>query len=280
MKTVLFLSLFTVSVAFGAVEIEHVTFGFNDGYKTSTWAPLTMTVRDQDQSTMFAEELVVEVRNFSSDTPIARYVTPLTGSQRKNFYIYCPKNATELVIELAPAPQAGNTVPQGKVRRVMQEIALPTPLARKDFLVLVLAPSGDKLKRFIDKKRLAAHDGAQVHVAYLPNPTSLPHDWIGYSAVDVLVIREIVLTERRISKTQQTAMLDWVQRGGTLIVSGGRNYKYLRHSFIEPFLPVELKAPEQTNIIPTALHKQLGFASLGSNGVMFERIPFSPKSWM
>ena len=278
MKTVLFLSLFTVSVAFGAVEIEHVTFGFNDGYKTSTWAPLTMTVRDQDQSTMFAEELVVEVRNFSSDTPIARYVTPLTGSQRKNFYIYCPKNATELVIELAPAPQAGNTVPQGKVRRVMQEIALPTPLARKDFLVLVLAPSGDKLKRFIDKKRLAAHDGAQVHVAYLPNPTALPRDWIGYSAVDVLIIREIVLTERRISKTQQTAMLDWVQRGGTLIVSGGSNYKYLRHSFIEPFLPVELKAPEQTNIIPTALHKQLGFESLGSNGVMFERIPFSPKS--
>jgi len=286
MKTALFLLFFTVSVAFGAVEIEHVTFGFNEGYKTGTWAPLTITVRGEDAfatsigipGQRIAETyLAVEVRSFSSNTPTQRYATPLAGSQRKNFYIYCPKNATELVIELAPAPQSGNTVSQDKMRRVMQEIALPTPIARKDYFVVVLAPSGDKLKRFIDKKPLAAHNDAQVHVVSRSNPTSLPRDWIGYSAVDVLVIREIVLTERRISKTQQRAILDWVQRGGTLIVSGGSNYKYLRHSFIEPFLPVELKAPEQTYIIPTALHKQLGFESLGSNEVMFERIPFSRK---
>ena len=280
----IFLILSTVSVAFGAVEIEDVRFGFNEGYKTGTWAPLTITVRGQDAfatsigvsgQRIVETYLAVEVRSFSSNTPTQRYATPLTGLQRKNFYIYCPKNATELVIELVPAPQSGDTMSQDKMRRVMQEIALPTPLARKDFLVLVLAPSGDKLKRFIDKKQLAAHDDAQVHVAYRSNPTSLPRDWIGYSAVDVLVIREIAL--RRISKAQQTAMLDWVQRGGTLIVSGGSNYKYLRDSFIEPFLPVELKKPEQTEKIPTVLHEQLGFRSFGSNSNPFERIPFSPK---
>ncbi|RKU19997.1 hypothetical protein C6503_06955 [Candidatus Poribacteria bacterium] len=277
------LILFAVSVGFGAVEVEHVSFGFNDGYKTGTWAPLTISVRGQDApptpigvSSQRIDQtyLTVEIRSFSSNTPIQRYATPLTGSQRKIFYIYCPKDAAQLVIELAPAPQSGDTTPQGKVRRVLQEIALPTPLARKDFLVVVLAPSGDKLKRFIDKKQLVAHNDAQVHVAY---PTSLPHDWIGYSAVDVLVIRERVLTERRVSKTQQTAILDWVQRGGTLIVSGGGNYKYLRDSFIEPLLPVELKAPKQTEMIPAVLHKQLGFQSFSSNGNVFEYIPFSPK---
>lgn len=284
MKTGLFLSFFIVSVAFGAVEIEDVRFGFNEGYKTGTWAPLTITVGSQDTfatsigvpGQRIAETyLAVEVRSFSSNTPTQRYMTPLTGLQRKNFYIYCPKNATEFVIELVPAPQSGNTMSQDKVRRVLQEIALPTPLARKDFLVLALAPSGDKLKRFIDKKQLAAHEDAQVHVAYRSNATSLPRDWIGYSAVDILVIREIAL--RRISKAQQTAMLDWVQRGGALIVSGGSNYKYLRDSFIEPFLPVELKKPEQTEKIPAVLHEQLGFRSFGSNSNPFERIPFSPK---
>ncbi|MCY3739841.1 MAG: hypothetical protein OXH00_02340 [Candidatus Poribacteria bacterium] len=283
MRIVLFFSVFTVSVAFGAVEIEHVSFGFNDGYKTGTWAPLTISVRGQDAlatpigvpgQRIDQTYLAVEVRSFSSNTPIQRYATPLTGSHRKDFYIYCPKDATQLVIELVPAPQSGNTMSQDKVRRVMQESALPTPLARKDFLVLVLAPSGDKLKRFIDKKQLAAHDDALVHVAYV---TSLPHDWIGYSAVDILVIRETVLTERRISKAQQTAMLDWVQRGGTLIVSGGSNYKYLRQSFIEPFLPVKLKKPEQTETIPDAVHKQLGFQSSDGNRNVFERIPFSVK---
>ena len=281
----IYLILFSVSVAFGGVEIEDVTFGFDEGYKTGTWAPLTITVGGQDAfatsigvpGQRIAETyLAVEVRSFSSNTPTQRYATPLIGSQRKNFYIYCPKNATELVIELVPAPQSGNTMPQDKVRRVMQEIALPTPLARKDFLVLVLAPSGDKLKRFIDKKQFAEpHGDAQVHVAYRSNPTSLPRDWIGYSAVDVLVIREIAL--RRISKPQQTAMLDWVQRGGTLIVSGGSNYKYLHHSFVAPFLPVELKKTEQIEKIPAVLHEHLGFRSFGSNSTPFERIPFSPK---
>ena len=284
MKTALLLSFFAVSVAFGEVEIERVRFGFNEGYKTGTWAPLTITVRGQDAfatsigvpgQRITETYLAVEVRSFSSNTPTQRYATPLTGLQRKNFYIYCPKNATELVIELTPAPQSGNTMSQDQVRRVIQEIALPTPLARKDFLVLVLAPSGDKLKRFIDKKQLAAHDDAQVHVAYRSNATSLPRDWIGYSAVDVLVIREIVL--RRISKARQTAILDWVQRGGTLIVSGGSNYKYLRDSFIEPFLPVELKKTEQTEKIPAVLHEQLGFRNFSSNSTLFERIPFSPK---
>ena len=282
MKTALFLSFFTVSVAFGAVEIEDVRFGFSEGYKTDTWAPLTISVQGQDTPTMpigvpgqriDQPYLTVEVRSFSSNTPIQRYATRLSGSQRKNFYIYCPKDATQLVIELAPAPQSGNTEAQDNMRRGLKEIILPTPLARKDFLVVVLAPSGDKIKRFIDKKQLAAHDDARIHVAY---PTSLPNDWIGYSAVDVLVIREMVLTERRLSKAQQTAMLDWVQRGGTLIVSGGSNYKYLRHSFIELFLPVKLQAPEQTEMIPAALHKQLGFQSSSSNRNLFERIPFSP----
>lgn len=286
MKTAFFLLFFSVSVAFGAVEIEHVTFGFDEGYKTGTWAPLTIIVGGQDTfatsigvpGQRIAETyLAVEVRSFSLNTPTQRYVAPLIGSQRKNFYIYCPKNATELVIGLAPAPQSGNTVSQDKMRRVMREITLPTPIAREDYFVLVLAPSGDKLKRFIDKKQLVSHNDAQVHVAYRSNPNSLPRDWIGYSAVDVLVIREIVLTERRISKTQQRAMLDWVQRGGTLIVSGGSNYKYLRHSFIEPFLPVKLKEPEQTEKIPAVLHEQLGFRSFGSNSNPFERIPFSPK---
>ena len=274
---ILFFSVFMVPIAFGAIEIEYVTFGFNEGYKTGTWAPLTISVQGQDTlatpiGVIDDTYLAVEVRSFSSNVPIQRYVTLLAGSQRKNFYIYCPRDATQLVIELTPTPQSENAGSQIKVGRVLQEITLPTPLARKDLLVLVLAPSGDKLKRFLDKKQLAEHDNARVHIAY-PNPTLLPRDWIGYSGVDVLVIRE----ERRISKAQQTAMLDWVQRGGTLIVSGGSNYKYLHNSFIEPFLPVELKAPEQTTMVPDALHKQLGFQSFSNNNNVFERIPFSLK---
>ena len=168
--------------------------------------------------------------------------------QRKNLYVYCPRNATQLVIQIVPATPseeaALGSTPSGTTR----DMLLPTPLARKDYFVLVLAPSGDKLKRFIDKKQLEVSDDAKAHVRYLPNSGSLPNTWIGYSAVDALVIREIRLTERRIPKVQQTAMLDWVQSGGTLIISGGSNFNYLRDSFIEPYLPVELKGVEMDTL--------------------------------
>lgn len=281
MKTVIFLSFFVVSVAFGAVEVEDVTFGFGDGYKIGTYAPLTITVRNQDERAVFSGDLVVEVRNFSADTPIERYTTPLrligTEPKRKNLYVYCPRNATQLVIQVVPTTSSGGTALDDTPLETTQDMLLPTPLARKDYFVLVLAPSGDKIKRFVDKKQLKGSDGAKVHVKYLPNLTSLSNTWIGYSAVDVLVIRGIRLTERRISKTQQTAMLDWVQRGGTLIISGGSNFNYLRGSFIDPYLPVELKGVEKINTLPAVLQEQLGFQSSGNNENPFERIRFVPK---
>lgn len=281
MKTVIFLSFFAVSVAFGAVEVEDVRFGFDEGYKIGTWAPLTITVRNQDERAVFSGDLVVEARNFSADTPIERYTTSLrligAEPKRKNLYVYCPRNATQLVIQVVPTTSSGGTALDDIPSETTQDILLPTPLARKDYFVLVLAPSGDKLKRFIDKKQLKGSDGAKVHVKYLPNLTSLSNTWIGYSAVDVLVIRGIRLTERRISKAQQTAMLDWVQRGGTLIISGGSNFNYLQGSFIEPYLPVELKGVEKINTLPAVLQEQLGFQSSGNNENPFERIRFVPK---
>ena len=282
MRILLYLSLFSVSVAFGAVEVENATFGFSDGYKTGTWAPLTVTVRSQNEPDVFTGELVVEVRNFTSNTPFERYATPLrlspTGRQQKHFSVYCPKNATRLVIKLvSTAPVESERLHTSYNADVSHEVLLPTPIARKDYLVLVLAPSGDKLKRFIDKRQLKVPNGAQVHVKYLPNSTSLLQDWIGYNAVDILVIRETFLTERQVSKTEQTALLDWVQRGGTLIMSGGGSFNALRGSFIEPFLPVELKGLKKTGTLPDALYEQLGFHSSDSNKILFERIVFAPK---
>ena len=285
MRIMLCFSLFSVSVAFGAVEVETATFGFSDGYKTGTWAPLMITVRSQDEPNVFIGELVVEVRNFTSNTPFERYATPLrlspTGRLQKHFSVYCPKNATRLVIKLVSTTPVENDLERsgggGYNADSTREVLLPTPIARKDYLVLVLAPSGDTLKRFIDKRQLEVPNGAQVHVKYLPDSTALLRDWIGYSAVDVLVIRETFLTQRQVSKAQQTALLDWIQRGGTLIMSGGGSFSALRGSFVEPYLPVELKGVQKTDTLSDVLYAELGFRASDSDGILFERIAFVPK---
>ena len=281
MKTVLFVSLFFLSVAFGAAEAVdvNVNFGFNGRYKTGTWVPLRIVVQSQNQPTPFIGDLVVEVRSFSSDTPMERYAAELrlytTGEAEKNFYIYCPKNAVQLVVQLVPTTPSKSLALENAQPSVIQKFPLPPPLSRKDYLVLVLARSGDKFKRFIDQQQLAGSDSGQVYVEYLQNSTLLPRDWIGYSGVDVLIIR--TLTERRISKAQQTALLDWVQRGGTLILSGGNNFSTVQGSFVEPFLPVELKSLQKTDRLPDTVREQFGFQGEDNNSTIFERIQFVPK---
>ena len=103
----LFVLIQTSALAFATVDVENVTFGFNDGYKTGTWAPVDITVRSQNEP--FIGELVIEVRNFFSDARIQRYATPLklgaTERQSRRFYVYCPKIATKLVILAAPIPR-------------------------------------------------------------------------------------------------------------------------------------------------------------------------------
>ena len=277
----IFVSLFFLSVAFDVAEAADVDFGFNDRYKTGTWVPLRITVEGKDQPTPFIGDLVVDVRSFSSDTYTERYATELhlRTSERteRTFYLYCPKNAAQLVVQLVPRTSSKNTALGYRQPSVIQEVPLQTPLSRKDYLVLVLTESGDKLKQFIDKKQLAGSDDAQVYVENLQDSSLLPQDWIGYNAVDILVIRKTVLTKRRISKAQQTALLDWVQRGGTLILSGGNDFNILRDSFVEPFLPVELKSLQKTDRLPDTVREQFGFQGQNNNSTIFERIQFAPK---
>ena len=236
------LILIQAPVTLRAMEFENVTFGFNGKYKAATWAPLDITVRSQNEP--FVGELRVEVRNAFSDALLQTHAAPF-HRRRRQLYVYCPKVAAKLVVQLVHAENPTKRHPTTPPKTVLAktQIIPSTPIARQDYFVLALAPNGDRLQQFIDKQQIDG-TGAQIHVDYLPNARTMPTQWIGYNAVDTIVIRETALTERNISKQQQTALLDWVQNGGTLILSGGSNFRYLQKSFIEPFLPVRLNGVE------------------------------------
>ena len=261
------------------MDIEDVRFGFNDGYKQGKWVPLNITVRSQNEPNTFNGKLSVEVRNLYSDEPIYQYATPLqlskTDRKHKKLYIYCPKTAITLFIQLAHTGKSDQRIEMPIPKpRATQEIMPPAPMENKDYFVLVLAPSGDKLQKFVDKKQLD-EDGTRAHIKYLLNSNAMPTQWIGYNAVDLMVIREVSLTERRISKQPQKALLEWVQRGGTLVVSGGSNFHYLKGSFVEKFLPVKLIREETIDKVPPALQQ---FELNTENAIStFKSIQFEPK---
>ena len=246
MRTIsaLIFGLLVASSAFSAVEFADVTFGFKNGYKSGKWTPLNINLRSQNEPTSFNGELTVETRLMDTDEPIFRYATPLqlgkTDQKQKTFYIYCPKTTFKLYIQLEQSGESDKRIKTAiSVPHVTHEITPPTSIASKDYLVLVLSPSGDKLQRIIDSKQLDDED-TQAHVKYLQNSRAMPTKWIGYDAVDLVVIRDVPLTEKRVLKSQQSALLDWVLRGGTLILSGGSNFQYLKDSFLEHILPTNL----------------------------------------
>lgn len=277
MNVAIIIAFVVASSAFCAVDFEEVTFGFNNGYKHGKWAPLNVSLRSQNELVPFNGELTVEVRNYNTDETICRYATSLhlskTDRKQKKLFIYCPNTSFHLLIQLEPSEVTETSISEP---HTTHQITPLTPIANRDYFALVLAPNRDKIQKIVDKKRLD-EDGTQVHIKYLPNSRAMPTKWVGYSAVDLMIIREVSLTDKRILKQQQTALLDWVQRGGTLVVSGGSNFRFLKDSFIEQLLPVKLIREETFDKVPHALRQQFGVVNSNNAIHAFKNIHFEPK---
>ncbi len=260
---ILFFILF-VSSAFSAIEFESVELGFDKVYKRERWAPLRVVVTSHNED--FNGEVRIEVRNIFSDELIQTYATPLsltrTDRQRRVIHVFLPGVSSQLSIKLVS--HAGQV-------RVPQELTPELPKSLADLIILALTPSRDLLSRW-DGKQI--DDKGHAFVAYT-DFKKLPVHWKGYDSVDFFVIRGVSLVERRISKRQQQALLDWVQRGGTLLVSGGADLRQLHGSFLEMFLPVELGNLRRATQLPESM-RRFGFAA----DLPFDLIEFKSKPGM
>ena len=243
--------ILSVSSAFSAIEFESVELGFDKVYKRERWAPLQVVVASRNED--FNGEISVEIRNIFSDELIQTYATPLsltrTDRQRRVIHVFLPGTSSQLSIKLVS--HAGQV-------RVPQELTPELPKSSADLMILALTPSRDLLSRW-NGKQIDDKEKGHAFVAYT-DFKRLPVHWKGYDSVDFFVIRGVSLVERRISKRQQQALLDWIQRGGTLLVSGGTDLRQLRGSFLETFLPVELGSLRGATQLPESM-RRLGFAA-------------------
>ena len=256
----------SASSAFSAIEFESVELGFDRVYKRERWAPLQVVVTSRNED--FNGEISVEVRNIFSDELVQTYATPLsltrTDRQRRMIYVFLPGISVQLSVKLVN--------PTGHVRdsyELTPEFVKPL----NDLVILALVPSRDLLSRWTGKQ---INDGSKGHAftAYT-DFKGLPVHWKGYDSVDFFVIRGVSLDERRISDRQQQALLDWIQRGGTLLVSGGADLRWLRGSFLEAFLPVELGSLQRKAQLLKPMQR-FGFAA----DTPFDLIEFKPKTGM
>ena len=241
--------LCTVPSAFGTIEIESAELGFDRIYKRDRWTPLQVVVTSHNE--VFNGEINVEVHNLFSGELIQAYAAPLSltrsDRQRRVLYIFLSGISTKLILKL---------ISQERRIRTSQEVVPELPKQAIDLVVLALTPGRDLLSRW-NGKQISGTEEGHAFVAYT-DFKHLPAHWKGYDSVDLFVLRGVSLIERRISKQQQRALLDWIQAGGTLLISGGIDFRHLRGSFLESFLPVDLVALRtETDLLESM--QQFGF---------------------
>ncbi len=261
-----FLTFLFVSVACAAIEIESVELGFGGTHKRDRWSPLQVIVTSQNEA--FSGEIYTDIHNASSGELIQSYSTPIaltrTDRQQRIFYIFLPGISTKLILKLIDQ--------KGRIQ-TSQEISAESPKQTTDLIALALTPSRDLLSRW-DGKQIGEKEDGDIIVTYVGNPKYLPTHWKGYDSIDLFILRGLALSERHISEPQQTALLDWIQRGGTLLTAGGSNFHALRGGFLEPFLPVELAAFQTRKNLPEAMQK-FGFTAMD---FAFDLIDFKCRS--
>lgn len=229
--------------------------------RNSTWAPVTVTLRGGKEGN---PQGIYRLRIETTDLEDLRYqatvsVPALASDSLRSVtgYIVPGGEGATFRVHLESAE-----------RKVLRTLSLPSRESGKDLVVgsedvLFLALGGglSSLKRAADK--LDRPEGKEVdpeqgrrQVVFAEDISQLPDRWIGYDAVDVVVLttgkREFVLQLAQDSETpRRNALLEWVRRGGQLILSAGRNKQEVAQLLSRmPLLDVKVTGSEVVKGLP------------------------------
>lgn len=115
--------------------------------------------------------------------------------------------------------------------------------------------TGEKLDRPPEGKE-ADPDQVRRQYAFADDVAALPDRWIGYDAVDVVVLgtgkRDFVLQLAQDGESaRRNALLEWVRRGGQLVMSCGRNKQEVAQLLARmPLLDVKVTGSEVMATLP------------------------------
>ncbi len=141
----------------------------------------------------------------------------------------------------------------GVRQRITLEIIVPE--ARRALLVRVVAQGRDLAREEIPLSLRSIADGVVLvltrepagleHLFDLPGKlrpayiaeADLPVHWQGYAGVVLLVVHD--LDPGMVTPEQREALVQWVEQGGRLVVSGGEPLIRLRDSWLAQMLPAE-----------------------------------------
>ncbi|MFO0879114.1 MAG: hypothetical protein U0840_17355 [Gemmataceae bacterium] len=250
--------------------IERVRIGLPTGAagqeagatRNSAWAPVAVTLRGAKEGnpqgafrvrieTTDLEELAyqtsVPVPALAADTlrTVTGYIVP--GGDGATFRILVEDTEGRIVRTMELPSRESN-----------RDLVLPAD----DILFLGIGPGLVGLKRAAEKlerpdgKEPAESDRTRRQFVFADSLALLPDRWIGYDAVDVVVLGtgNVELVQQLALDSEaprRNALLEWVRRGGQLIISAGRNRQEMQRLLEKwPLLDVRITGGETLRTMP------------------------------
>lgn len=215
----------------GAKEEEQGIDRFRAGYFTPVLIELT-----NDEGDAFTGSIEVRQPDRDGDLVIARREVMVSGTRR--FYLYVPasdSNSPQQFAVRAVSPEGGLVVLHDDAGQPVRELVSPVTPAQieSDARVILDISTVNLLRDLIGKKRL----NRPVEVLRVA-ARDLPEDPAGLEMIDTVVWDggdpEVMDLQQR------EALLEWVRRGGHLVIGVSRNWQQLSKSKFGEFLPMEL----------------------------------------
>jgi hypothetical protein len=199
---------------------------------SACWVPVSVEVTNHGQKT---RDIEVWLRYSRYDTQVYfQSYLPLTVS---------PGSAKQVTLYGYPGEMAsivrGGTVwltERGRPLGRSQDIgASPAPQGSPVVLVLDRVPGGLAYLRGLNIVPQAGQPNAGLVLLDCPQQVALsqlPDRWIGYQVLDLILLHEAPLADT-LRPAQWKAIREWVELGGTFVLSAGRDGNWYQDPFVE-----------------------------------------------
>ena len=237
----------TVQAAPPRIEVENLRIGFgtSNSFKVGTWTPVWVQLRAGDERfSGFMDVLVAD----DDGTPTS-FRLPVDvdarSSQQYTAYVRPGSRDPDLTIRLLDS--RGRRVASASQESVMPQP--PTVLMPQEMLILTMGqPKGvemlPELPGFQRGGQSAPNAGGrkvggEIVLARLDSQVGrLPGRWYGFDAARAIVLdtgdREVMAS---LDGMRGQALVEWVKRGGHLVIAIGANWQAVKDSVLAPILP-------------------------------------------
>ena len=246
-----------VGYPLGALEDEALedTAGrpkFRDG----AWVPILVELHSEESGPLFEGRLRVTQRDRDGDLVTTEEPVSLRGTRR--FWVYTIAGAeraddsfsVRLVNAAGQTVRVRDSVTGSEADRLLPS-ASPVALGAEDVVVLDISERAVPALRFLEAENAGGERITDRPVVLGRHAArDVPTHWCGLDMVDVVVWDSPDpggLTDRL---RQMSALVEWVHRGGVLVLGVGATWQQIQKSDLEPLLPAPVGPAERVTELP------------------------------